>query len=361
MSRRTRLAVAALALLAVLVACLLLVFASVACPTDTPEQPCPGAVSNRVLVIGFAALAVGLLVVPFALISEFVIRAPDPVPRRLGPRHPRGLLAGGAVAVLGGLRLGGALSVPVTIFLLLLAAAIEWLAIRRFDSGRERRHLRRPANRRRPAGRAVRPGARRGRWRTSSSTGSRRGAAGRRSWIWAAAPGRLLRSFAAGKGRRIVGVDGSAALLRRAEARVAAEPLLAAARDQGRLHLVEGDVRRLDQLPLRSRLGPAGANLVVAAGVLPHLDGPEDAMRMLCGVVPLLAEHGRLILDDLGPALLPERDLPLSVDWRRTMDGQEVVRRSQLMRPGGARRAARGLLDDRRRRTTRWYDSAVSG
>ena len=31
--------------------------------------------------------------------------------------------------------------------------------------------------------------------------------------------GRLLRSFAAGKGRRIVGVDGSAALLRRAEAR----------------------------------------------------------------------------------------------------------------------------------------------
>ena len=81
--------------------------------------------------------------------------------------------------------------------------------------------------------------------------------------------GRLLRSFAAGKGRRIVGVDGSAALLRRAEARVAAEPLLAAARGQGRLHLVEGDVRRLGHLPLRSMLGPAGANLVVAAGVMP--------------------------------------------------------------------------------------------
>ena len=160
--------------------------------------------------------------------------------------------------------------------------------------------------------------------------------------------GRLLRSFAAGKGRRIVGVDGSAALLRRAEARVAAEPLLAAARDQGRLHLVEGDVRRLDQLPVRSRLGPAGANLVVAAGVMPHLDGPEDAMRMLSGVVPLLAEHGRLILDDLGPALLPERDLPLSVDWRRTMNGQEVVRRSQLMRreaPEGLRVAFSTIVD----------------
>src|SRR5918996_4624270 len=35
--------------------------------------------------------------------------------------------------------------------------------------------------------------------------------------------GRLLRTFAAGKARRIVGLDGSAALLRRAEARSAAE------------------------------------------------------------------------------------------------------------------------------------------
>jgi SAM-dependent methyltransferase len=160
--------------------------------------------------------------------------------------------------------------------------------------------------------------------------------------------GRLLRSFAAGKGRRIVGVDGSAALLRRAEARVAAEPLLAAALTQGRLHLVAGDVRRLDQLPVRGLLGRAGANLVVAAGVMPHLDGPEDAMRMLSGVVPLLAEHGRLILDDLGPALLPERDLPLSVDWRRTMNGQEVVRRSQLMlreAPEGLRVAFSTIVD----------------
>ena len=134
MSRRTRLAVAALALLAVLVACLLLAFASVACPTDTPEQPCPGAVSNRVLVIGFAALAVGLLVVPFALISEFVIRGRILYRGAWARAIRRGLLAGGAVAVLGGLRMGGALTVPVTIFLLLLAAAIEWLAIRRFDS-----------------------------------------------------------------------------------------------------------------------------------------------------------------------------------------------------------------------------------
>jgi len=160
--------------------------------------------------------------------------------------------------------------------------------------------------------------------------------------------GRLLRSFAAGKGRRIVGVDGSGALLRRAEARVAAEPLLAAALGQGRLHLVEGDVRRLGHLALRGMLGSAGANLVVAAGVIPHLDGPDDALRMLAGVEPLLAPDGRLILDDLGPALLPDRDLPLSVDWRRPMNGREVVRRSQLMRreaPEGLRVAFSTIVD----------------
>ena len=87
---------------------------------------------------------------------------------------------------------------------------------------------------------------------------------------------------------------------------------------------------------------------MVAAGIIPHLDGPEDALRMLAGVEPLLAPEGRLILDDLGPALLPDRDLPLSVDWRRQMNGQEVVRRSQLMRrkaPEGLRVAFSTIVD----------------
>jgi SAM-dependent methyltransferase len=160
--------------------------------------------------------------------------------------------------------------------------------------------------------------------------------------------GRLFRSFAAGKGRRIVGVDGSAALLRRAQARIGAERLLAAAREQGRLHTVLGDVRRLEQLPLRPLLGHAGANLVVAAGVLPHLDGPEDALGMLSGARPLMAAGGRMILDDIGPGLLPDRDLPLSVDWRRVVDGREVVRRSQLMlreAPEGLRVAFSTIVD----------------
>ena len=134
MSRRTRLAVAALALLAVLVVAILIGFASVACPSDRPDQPCPGAGTNRVLVIGLAALAVGLLVVPFALLSEFVIRGRILYRGAWARAIRRGLLAGGAVAALGGLRLGGALTVPVALFVLLLAGAIEWLAIRRFDS-----------------------------------------------------------------------------------------------------------------------------------------------------------------------------------------------------------------------------------
>jgi hypothetical protein len=133
-SRRTRLAVAALALLAVLMVGLLVLFASVACPSDLPEQPCPGAGTNRVVVIALAALAVGLLVVPFALLSEFVIRGRMLYRGAWGRAIRRGLLAGGAVAALGGLRLGGALTVPVAIFVVLLAGAIEWLAIRRFDS-----------------------------------------------------------------------------------------------------------------------------------------------------------------------------------------------------------------------------------
>ena len=134
MSRRTRLTVIGLALLALLLALILFAFASVACPGDAPDRPCPGAVTNRVVVIGLAAMTVGMLVVPFALLAEFVVRGRMLYRGAWGRAIRRGVLAGGAVAALAGLRLGGALTVPVTIFVLLLAAAIEWLAIRRFYS-----------------------------------------------------------------------------------------------------------------------------------------------------------------------------------------------------------------------------------
>jgi hypothetical protein len=75
-----------------------------------------------------------------------------------------------------------------------------------------------------------------------------------------------------------------------------------------------------------------GFALIVVAGVLPHLDGPEDAVRMLLAAGLLLEPGGRLVIDDIGPGGLPWRDLPLSLDWERELDGTRVVRRSQLTR-----------------------------
>lgn len=155
--------------------------------------------------------------------------------------------------------------------------------------------------------------------------------------------GRLFACLLEGGASRLVGIDGSGALLRRAEARIAGEPALAAAAADGRLALLRGDVRALATLNIRERF-----DLAVAVGVVPHLDGPEDALRLLGGVRSLLARRGRLVLDDLGPAAMPLRDLPLSVDWRRELHGRAVVRRSELIRresPEGLRVAFSTIAD----------------
>ncbi len=155
--------------------------------------------------------------------------------------------------------------------------------------------------------------------------------------------GRLFASLLEGGASRIVGVDGSAALLRRANARIEGDPVLAAAAADGRLALLRGDVRALATLNIRERF-----DLALAVGVVPHLDGPEDALRLLGGVRSLLAPGGRLVVDDLGPAAMPRRDLPLSVDWRRELHGREVVRRSELIRresPEGLRVAFSTIAD----------------
>ena len=133
MSRGNRFAVAGLVLAGMLAGFALLFFAGNACPTDLPNQPCAAAGTNRVVVIGLAALTLGLLVTPFAFLGEFVLR------RRIVYRGAwrramrRAVLVATVVAVLAGLRLGGALSVPVALFAVLLAAAAEWFAVRRFD------------------------------------------------------------------------------------------------------------------------------------------------------------------------------------------------------------------------------------
>jgi len=152
--------------------------------------------------------------------------------------------------------------------------------------------------------------------------------------------GRLFRSFLDGGAHRIVGIDGSRALLDRASERVRADDLLARAHAEGSVELVHGDVRRIRR---RDRFG-----LVVVAGVLAHLDGPEDAVATLAGVAGSLADGGLAILDTIGPGGLPAHDLPLSVDWERRIDGRRVVRRSSLElkeTPEGLRVAYATLTD----------------
>ncbi|HEX2193555.1 MAG TPA: class I SAM-dependent methyltransferase [Candidatus Limnocylindria bacterium] len=159
--------------------------------------------------------------------------------------------------------------------------------------------------------------------------------------------GRLFAPLLQGGVDRLLGVDGSPALLRRAEERIERDPLLAQARAAGRLALTLADVRRLDRRAVRAALGTA-ASLVVVSGVLPHLDGPEEALRLLVGVAAVLDGNGVAVLDDIGPGQLPERDLPLSLDWRRVVDGREIVRRSQLMRheaPEGLRVVFSTIVD----------------
>ena len=152
--------------------------------------------------------------------------------------------------------------------------------------------------------------------------------------------GRLFGSFLDGAAPRVLGVDGSAALLARARARIAGDKRLARADADGRLELLHADVRRVEH---------AGRfTLAVLAGVLAHLDGPEEAVRALVGARGLLEGDGLLIVDNLGPAGMPARDLPLSVDWRRTLHGREVVRRSELTRrdaPEGLRVFYSTLVD----------------
>lgn len=131
MSGRHRRYVAVLVLVGILAVVLLVAAAGRLCPTDTIVQPCPDAARNRAVVVALASASAAVLVTPFAFLAEVVAR------RRIVYRGAwlraarRGILIGVVVATLAGLRLGGALSVPVAIFVLILAGVVEWLAARR--------------------------------------------------------------------------------------------------------------------------------------------------------------------------------------------------------------------------------------
>ena len=134
MNARQRLLVIVLVLGALGCAGAVVLFAMNACPAPGPNDPCPGAIFNRIVVIGLAALGTLLLVTPFAFLAEFVVRRRIVYRRAWGRAARRGLLLAAVVVALAGLRLGGALTVPVALFTITLAAIVEWFALHRFDA-----------------------------------------------------------------------------------------------------------------------------------------------------------------------------------------------------------------------------------
>ena len=133
MSANHRLAVAVLILLAIFGAVMLVAVAGRACPVETPAQPCPDAAANRALVVALTSATAALMVTPFAFLGEVMAR------RRIVYRGAwwraarRGTLTGLVIAAIAGLRLGGVLSVPIAIFVIILAGVIEWFFARRDD------------------------------------------------------------------------------------------------------------------------------------------------------------------------------------------------------------------------------------
>jgi hypothetical protein len=130
---RHRLAVLALVLLTILGAVVLIATASRLCPTDIPGQPCAGSAANRAIVVSLGAITVGLVVVPFAFLAEVMARRGIVYRGAWWRAVRRGALLTAAVAAIAGLRLGGALTTPIALFVVALAAGVEWFAIRYVD------------------------------------------------------------------------------------------------------------------------------------------------------------------------------------------------------------------------------------
>lgn len=133
MTGMSRLAVAALVLIAMLGVVVLVAFAGNSCAGDLPGRLCPNAGANRAVVVALAAASAGVAVIPFAFLAEFAVRRRIIYRGAWGRATRRGMLVSAVIAAIAGLRLGGALSVPVALFVVSLAAALEWVALRRFD------------------------------------------------------------------------------------------------------------------------------------------------------------------------------------------------------------------------------------
>jgi hypothetical protein len=131
MSGRHRAMVAGLILLAILAGMLTVLFASANCPAETDAQPCPQAPRNVVVVIGLAATTAALAVTPFAFLGEVVGRRRIVYRGAWARAARRGVLVGLVIAALAGLRLGGALTMPIALFIVILAGVAEWFFARR--------------------------------------------------------------------------------------------------------------------------------------------------------------------------------------------------------------------------------------
>jgi Flp pilus assembly protein CpaB len=132
-SANHRLAVAVLLLLGILAAVLLVAVAGRTCPVETVAQPCPDASRNRALVVALASLSAALVLSPFAFLGEVMARRRIVYRGAWSRAARRGTLTGLVIAAIAGLRLGGVLSVPITIFVIILAGVIEWFFARRDD------------------------------------------------------------------------------------------------------------------------------------------------------------------------------------------------------------------------------------
>lgn len=122
---------ATLILSGLLVGLIMVAVAGSTCPVETEAQPCPAAERNRAIVVALTSASAGLLVAPFAFLGEVMARRRIVYRGAWSRAARRGILVGLAIAALAGLRLGGVLSVPIAIFVIILAAVLEWFVARR--------------------------------------------------------------------------------------------------------------------------------------------------------------------------------------------------------------------------------------
>jgi hypothetical protein len=130
-SGRHRLTVAVLILLAILAAIALVAVAARACPVETDAQPCRDAARNRAVVVVLASSTAALIVTPFAFLGEVMARRRIVYRGAWSRAARRGILTALVIAAIAGLRLGGAVTVPIAIFVIILAGVVEWFFARR--------------------------------------------------------------------------------------------------------------------------------------------------------------------------------------------------------------------------------------